>query len=54
MNLIPKSWNMYILSNTTYVTNLPIIELPRAANKTECKQLGSKVSLYQILAVLTG
>lgn len=35
-------------------TNLLIIEPPQAANRTECKHLGSKVSLEQILAVVTG
>lgn len=33
------------------ITNLLIIELSQAANRTECKQLGSKVSPEQILAV---
>lgn len=35
-------------------TNLLIIELPRAANRTGYKQLGSKVSLLQIPAVVAG
>lgn len=47
------SYLTLLVSHPFCFTKLLIIELPQAANRTACKQLGSKVSLLQICAVVT-